>query len=207
MIFSTFSCTSCKPDVVVALSTFFNISLVGPNKILPCMVGTAKTPFPALDGAGYNTSIIETLFARDYVRREKKSLVPTDKGLAVYQIVKDKRIADVEMTGQWETALAKIESGEMNPDTFRKGIEVYAAQIIIFNDDILLKDLPHPAYLAAAPEFERDTKRMSYFNAGILVMNIQGMRIKYQQFVEMMKKRQRSTSGLFTLRAANQTGK
>ena len=51
------------------------------------------------------------------------------KGLAVYQIVKDKRIADVEMTGQWETALAKIESGEMNPDTFRKGIEVYAAQI------------------------------------------------------------------------------
>lgn len=71
----------------------------------------------------------ETLFARDYVRREKKSLVPTDKGLAVYQIVKDKRIADVEMTGQWETALAKIESGEMNPDTFRKGIEVYAAQI------------------------------------------------------------------------------
>ena len=30
---------------------------------------------------------------------------------------------------------------------------------------------------------------MSYFNAGILVMNIQGMRIKYQQFVEMMKKK------------------
>ena len=74
-------------------------------------------------------SIIETLFARGYVRREKKSLVPTDKGLAVYNIVKNKRIADVEMTGQWETALAKIESGEMNPDTFRKGIEVYAAQI------------------------------------------------------------------------------
>ena len=74
-------------------------------------------------------SIIETLFARGYVRREKKSLVPTDKGLAVYNIVKDKRIADVEMTGQWETALAKIESGEMNPDTFRKGIEVDAAQI------------------------------------------------------------------------------
>lgn len=74
-------------------------------------------------------SIIETLFARGYVRREKKSLVPTDKGLAVYDIVKDKRIADVEMTGQWETALAKIESGEMNPDTFRRGIEVYAAQI------------------------------------------------------------------------------
>ena len=59
----------------------------------------------SLKGNGIGTpatraSIIETLFARDYVRREKKSLVPTDKGLAVYQIVKDKRIADVEMTGQ-----------------------------------------------------------------------------------------------------------
>jgi DNA topoisomerase-3 len=44
-------------------------------------------------------AIIETLFSRDYIRREKKSLVPTDKGLSVYETVKDKRIADVAMTG------------------------------------------------------------------------------------------------------------
>lgn len=74
-------------------------------------------------------SIIETLFSRDYVRREKKNLVPTEKGLAVYSTVKGKKIADVEMTGQWETALARIETGEMDAATFRKGIEVYAAQI------------------------------------------------------------------------------
>ena len=74
-------------------------------------------------------AIIETLFARQYIVREKKNLVPTDKGLAVYGIVKDKKIADVEMTGMWETALAKIEAGSMDADTFRKGIEVYAAQI------------------------------------------------------------------------------
>ena len=61
--------------------------------------------------------------------REKKNLVPTDKGLAVYGIVKDKKIADVEMTGMWETALSKIEAGNMDADTFRKGIEVYATQI------------------------------------------------------------------------------
>ena len=61
--------------------------------------------------------------------REKKNLVPTDKGLAVYRIVRDKKIADVEMTGMWETALAKIEAGSMDADMFRKGIEVYAAQI------------------------------------------------------------------------------
>ena len=74
-------------------------------------------------------AIIETLFTRQYIVREKKSLVPTEKGLAVYQNVKDKKIADVEMTGMWENALSKIESGEMSAETFRKGIEVYAAQI------------------------------------------------------------------------------
>ena len=74
-------------------------------------------------------SIIETLFSRDYVHRDKKNLVPTEKGLAVYHTVKGKRIADIEMTGQWETALARIETGEMDAATFRKGIEVYTTQI------------------------------------------------------------------------------
>lgn len=88
----------------------------------------------SLKDAGIGTpatraAIIETLFARQYIVREKKNLVPTDKGLAVYRIVKDKKITDVEMTGMWETALAKIEAGSMDADTFRKGIEVYAAQI------------------------------------------------------------------------------
>ena len=73
--------------------------------------------------------IIETLFSREYIRREKKSLVPTNKGMVVYLAVKDKKIADVAMTGSWENALNKIETGEMNPDTFHRGIEVYAAQI------------------------------------------------------------------------------
>jgi DNA topoisomerase-3 len=74
-------------------------------------------------------AIIETLFARDYIRREKKSLVPTDKGLSVYETVKDKRIADVSMTGSWENALVQIERGKMQPETFSKAIEVYTRQI------------------------------------------------------------------------------
>lgn len=84
-----------------------------------CGIGTPAT----------RASIIETLFAREYMVRQKKSLVPTEKGLAIYGIVKDMKIADVEMTGQWESALAKIESGKMKDATFRKGIEVYATQI------------------------------------------------------------------------------
>lgn len=74
-------------------------------------------------------SIIETLFSREYIVREKKSLIPTNKGLVVYLAVQNKKIADVSMTGEWESALNKIATGGMDADTFHKGIEVYAAQI------------------------------------------------------------------------------
>ena len=74
-------------------------------------------------------AIIETLFERDYIRREKKSLVPTAKGLSVYETVKDKQIADPEMTGNWENALLQIERGEMPAETFQRAIEIYTKQI------------------------------------------------------------------------------
>ncbi|GHT39147.1 DNA topoisomerase [Bacteroidia bacterium] len=74
-------------------------------------------------------AIIETLFSRNYIVREKKSLVPTEKGLMVYETVKDKRIADVALTGSWENTLAQIERGEMQPETFKKTIEIYTRQI------------------------------------------------------------------------------
>jgi DNA topoisomerase-3 len=74
-------------------------------------------------------AIIETLFARDYIKREKKSLIPTEKGLTVYETVKDKRIADVALTGNWENTLAQIERGETVAETFRKAIEIYTRQI------------------------------------------------------------------------------
>lgn len=74
-------------------------------------------------------SIIETLFSREYILREKKSLIPTNKGLVVYLAVQNKKIADVSMTGEWENALNKIATGGMDADTFHRGIEVYATQI------------------------------------------------------------------------------
>ena len=74
-------------------------------------------------------AIIETLFAREYIRRENKSLIPTNKGLTVYLAVRDKKIADVAMTGSWELALSKIGTGEMDAATFHRSIEVYASQI------------------------------------------------------------------------------
>lgn len=74
-------------------------------------------------------SIIETLFKREYVKREKKSLVPTDKGLKVYELVKDEKIADVAMTAQWELALQKIENNEGDVADFQKEMENYTRTI------------------------------------------------------------------------------
>jgi DNA topoisomerase-3 len=74
-------------------------------------------------------SIIETLFSREYIIREKRSLVPTNKGLAVYLAVRDKKIAYISMTGEWESVLNKIATGNADAGTFHRRIEVYAAQI------------------------------------------------------------------------------
>lgn len=85
-------------------------------------------------------AIIETLFSREYIVRDKKSLIPTNKGLVVYLAVKDKKIADVAMTGSWENALNKIATGGMNAADFHKGIEIYAGQI---TSELLTMHLEH----------------------------------------------------------------
>ena len=84
-----------------------------------CGIGTPAT----------RANIIETLILRDYIRRDKKSIIPTEKGLAVYEIVKDKKIANAEMTGSWELVLAAIEAGKMPSDKFAQGINSYVGTI------------------------------------------------------------------------------
>lgn len=89
-------------------------------------------------------AVIETLLFRQYIRRDKKHLIPTDKGLTIFELVKSMKIADVAMTAEWETALAKIETGKMDAGTFRKAIEIYTAQITaeLLNVRVVLSDVP-----------------------------------------------------------------
>ena len=84
-----------------------------------CGIGTPAT----------RANIIETLILRDYIRRDKKAIIPTEKGLAVYEIVKDKKISNAEMTGAWELALAAIEAGKMPSEKFAQGINSYVGTI------------------------------------------------------------------------------
>lgn len=74
-------------------------------------------------------SIIETLFARNYIQRDKKLLIPTEKGLQVYSLVSDKKIADVAMTAEWEMVLQQIENNEADAGAFRRDIESYVKTI------------------------------------------------------------------------------
>ncbi|MFL9845630.1 type IA DNA topoisomerase [Flavobacterium rhizosphaerae] len=73
--------------------------------------------------------IIETLFQRGYMERKGKALQPTDKGLTVYEIVRDKKIASVAMTAAWEHRLSCIEEGSYSAERFEKEIEKYTAVI------------------------------------------------------------------------------
>ena len=84
-----------------------------------CGIGTPAT----------RANIIETLILRDYIRRNKKAIIPTEKGLAVYEIVKDKKIANAEMTGSWELALTAIEARQMSAEKFAQGINSYVGTI------------------------------------------------------------------------------
>jgi DNA topoisomerase-3 len=69
--------------------------------IKECGLGTPAT----------RAAVIETLFTREYITRDKKKIVPTEKGLQVYELVKDRSIASVGLTGNWEKALNLIARG------------------------------------------------------------------------------------------------
>lgn len=87
--------------------------------IKDCGIGTPAT----------RAAIIETLLKREYMVRQQKKLVPTEKGLALHSVVKNMAIANVEMTGKWEAELAKVERGEASADGFTHSIEGYTREI------------------------------------------------------------------------------
>ncbi|MFZ4263361.1 DNA topoisomerase 3 [Sphingobacterium sp. HJSM2_6] len=84
-----------------------------------CGLGTPAT----------RAATIETLFQRDYIKRDKKKLIPTEKGLAVYLLVKDRSIAKVTLTGKWEQKLEEMRANQVSYDVFMKHIKDYTVKI------------------------------------------------------------------------------
>ena len=85
-----------------------------------CGLGTPST----------RAGVIELLIARRYVERQGCGLLPTPKGLEVYEAVRDKLIADPEMTARWEKDLQEIERGKLDADVFIQKVGKYARQIV-----------------------------------------------------------------------------
>ena len=74
-------------------------------------------------------AIITTLFKRDYIERSGKALVPTEKGLYIYEAIKDMQVANVELTGSWEKTLFQIEQHTLETRSFMHSIESFTSQV------------------------------------------------------------------------------
>lgn len=88
------------------------------------------------------SAIITTLFKRDYIERSGKSIRPTEKGLYLYESVKGMMVADAELTGTWEKALAQIEGHTLDPESFMLSIREYTGKV---TGEILRLKFPEPS--------------------------------------------------------------
>ncbi|WP_294719834.1 DNA topoisomerase 3 [Prevotella sp.] len=78
--------------------------------------------------------IIETLFKRHYIRRERKNLVATATGIELIDLIKEELLKSCELTGIWEKKLRDIEHKTYDPAQF---IEELKAQINAIVHDVL----------------------------------------------------------------------
>ncbi|MBT3294818.1 MAG: DNA topoisomerase 3 [Verrucomicrobia bacterium] len=75
-------------------------------------------------------AIIETLIQRGYIIRRRKSLVSTDHGRELIDIVADEQLKSPELTGEWEAQLKRIERGEYDGEAFMEQVVAHTRQII-----------------------------------------------------------------------------
>mgnify|MGYP000917246390 FL=1 len=75
-------------------------------------------------------SIIETLFKRNYIRREKSSLRATETGIQLIDTIQDPLLKSAELTGMWEYKLRQIESGEYTASDFLTELKQQVSDLV-----------------------------------------------------------------------------
>ncbi|MGP1409783.1 MAG: DNA topoisomerase 3 [Porphyromonas endodontalis] len=75
-------------------------------------------------------SIIETLFKRNYIRREKSSLRATETGIQLIDTIQDPLLKSAELTGLWEYKLRQIESGEYSASDFLTELKQQVSDLV-----------------------------------------------------------------------------
>jgi len=97
------------------------------RKSLPAAPYTDEELADYMDKAGLGTAstrtnIIRTLLERKYIRYSGKYIIPTPKGLLLYETVRGMKVADASLTSGWEAELARIEQGELTQKEFLDGV-------------------------------------------------------------------------------------
>lgn len=74
--------------------------------------------------------IIETLFRRQFVKRQRKNLIPTPTGCALIDTIRDPLLKSPELTGRWEKKLRDIEHKKYDPAQFVEELKQQIQQIV-----------------------------------------------------------------------------
>ena len=75
-------------------------------------------------------AIIETLFKRNYIRKERKSLVPTQTGIDLIATIQFELLKSAELTGQWEKKLRDIERGAYQATQFIDELKSMVSNVV-----------------------------------------------------------------------------
>lgn len=76
-------------------------------------------------------AIIETLFKRNYIRKERKNLFPTATGAELIGTIQEELLKSAELTGLWEKKLRQIERGTYEARTFLEELKQMVHQVVI----------------------------------------------------------------------------
>ena len=75
-------------------------------------------------------AIIETLFKRHYIRKERKNLVATPTGMELIDLIHEELLKSAELTGIWEKKLRDIEAKKYDPQLFIEGLKQQLTEIV-----------------------------------------------------------------------------
>ena len=99
-------------------------------------------------------AIIETLFKRNYIRKEKKNLIATPTGIELIQTIHEDLLKSAELTGQWENKLRKIEKKTFTASQFLEELKEMVSEIVMS----VLSDNSNRYITIQAPAPEKETK-------------------------------------------------
>ena len=100
-------------------------------------------------------AIIETLFKRRYIYRERKNIIATRAGIDLIASINEELLKSAALTGIWENKLRRIERGDYSPVQFIQEISTLIRQIV-FN---VLSDNSNRRIITDAPtETKKETK-------------------------------------------------